>query len=202
MQSNVNRPKSSLFPHILAALAFVGIPIAAACGGEVAPENGNASSDAGKKTQPTPTGSPTTPTPPPTALCDAKGLSELDGSTCAVSFTNTIFAKYMSASGTWKCSDGNCHGPSGPSGFSENAPTIDDSNALNAYTTLAQLQLNGEPYINTCSNDPNASSVYCNLKGTCAPTMPQSGAGVDSPGPTAPEIADLETWLKCGAPFN
>ena len=40
------------------------------------------------------------------------GAGPLDGGACpAVSWKNTIYPKYIAATGTWKCADANCHGP-------------------------------------------------------------------------------------------
>jgi hypothetical protein len=185
------------------ALVFVGVPVVViACGSEDDTRYGGPAGLSGKKVAPvatvTATGAAGTLSP-----CTDGGLSALEGGTCAVSFQTTIWGKYMVATGTWKCSDTNCHGPQGSAGTSTNAPTIDGTVALNAYTALAQFRgLQGEPYINACSTDPGASAMDCNINAACTPAMPQSGAGVAPAGPTPQEIEDLETWLKCGAPFN
>jgi hypothetical protein len=187
---------------LLAAFVFIAIPVAVACGSEDATRYGGPLGLQGKKVPPQSTATSTS-TAGALAPCTDGGLSAQEGGTCAVSFTNTIFAKYMVATGTWKCADTNCHGPQGSAGTSTNAPTIDGTNAMNAYVALAQFTgLQGEPYINACTTDPGGSAMDCNLNGACSPTMPQSGAGVASNGASAQEIEDVETWLKCGAPFN
>jgi hypothetical protein len=188
------------------AFVFVAVPVAViACGSEDDTRYGSPAGLTGKKVAPveTTTASPTTGTLSP---CTDGGLSALEGGAgCSVSFTTTIFGKYMAASGTWKCTDPNCHGPQGSAGTSVNTPTIDGTNAFNAYAALAGFTTfpgQNIPYINGCSTDPTQSVMDCNLNGACSPTMPQSGAGVSVAGPTPQEIEDMETWLKCGAPFN
>jgi hypothetical protein len=189
------------------AFVFVAVPVAViACGSEDDTRYGGPAGLSGKKVEPvsaaTSTGAAGTLSP-----CTDGGLSALEGGACAVSFQTTIWGKYMSATGTWKCADANCHGPSGSAGTSTNPPTIDGTpnGAMNAYVALAQYRtFPGQtiPYINACSSDPTQSVMDCNLNAACTPAMPQAGAGVTPSAPTAQEIEDLETWLKCGAPFN
>jgi hypothetical protein len=218
MRSETKRPDSSLSrlprasrlksrstARLFAAFVVIAIPAAVACGSEDDTRYGGPLGLSGKKVPPATTA---TSTANVTALapCTDAGLSAVEGGSCTVSFQQTIFTKYMSATGTWKCTDSNCHGPSGSAGTSTNAPTIDGTDPLKAYTALAQFTTfpgqNSAPYINACSTDPTASVLDCNLNGACSPKMPQSGAGVSVPGPTAQEIEDVETWLKCGAPYN
>jgi hypothetical protein len=130
------------------------------------------------------------------------GAGPLDGGACAVSWKNTIYPKYMSAAGTWKCADANCHGP----GSAQLPPISDDP--LKAYLTLATTKGSGltsfatKVYINPCSTDPAQAALSCNLLGSCTPIMPVTGGSVSSAGATAAENADVDTWLKCGSPFN
>ena len=133
-------------------------------------------------------------------LCMGQG--PVDGGACAVSWSTTIYPKYISAAGTWKCADANCHGPG-----AAQLPSISDDVAK-AYLSLATYLGSGatsfarKAYINPCSIDPATSALDCNIKGSCTPKMPVTGASVASAGATAAEIADVDTWLKCGAPFN
>ncbi|MGH7284988.1 MAG: c-type cytochrome, partial [Polyangiaceae bacterium] len=114
-----------------------------------------------------------------------------------------IFAKYMNGTtGTWKCASSNCHGPTGTAGIPTNQPAIDGTNAQAAYNSLTQYLVDDKPYINACTTDPSGSAMDCNLKGACEAQMPTSGAGVASAAATPTEIGDVETWLRCGAPFN
>jgi hypothetical protein len=108
----------------------------------------------------------------------------------------------MGPTGAWSCSNESCHGPSTPGGASTNAPTIDANDAHAAYVALTSFSLNSAPYINACSTDPNASSITCNFNGSCPPTMPQSDGPIVSSPPSEASLRDLNTWLKCGAPFN
>jgi hypothetical protein len=130
------------------------------------------------------------------------GAGPLDGGTCAVTWTTTIYPKYIAAAGTWKCADANCHGPG-----SAQLPAISDK-ADKAYLQLATYKGSGltgfanKLYINPCSIDPATSALACNLLGSCTPTMPVTGGSVSSAGATAAENADVDKWLKCGAPFN
>jgi hypothetical protein len=107
-------------------------------------------------------------------------------STCP-SFANDIFPS-MKASGAWKCADGSCHGGG------TSPPTIDDSSASACLASLKKITVRGKPYI-ASGTDPNASSLLCNLKGSCGSQMPKS------PGtnPSSAEVCKVEAWLRCGA---
>jgi hypothetical protein len=205
MRSETKRSRSLTGVRLLAAFLVVAIPAAVACGSEDDTRYGGPTGLEGRKVPPQSTTNSAVNVGAP-APCTDGGLSAQEGGTCAVSFQQTIYAKYMSATGTWKCTDSNCHGPSGSAGTSVNAPTIDATQAFNAYSALAQFNTfpgqGSLPYINACSTDPSQSVMDANLNGQASPTMPQSGAGVSVPGPTPQEIEDLETWLKCGAPYN
>ena len=51
------------------------------------------------------------------------------------------------------------------------------------------------PYVlSDGGKDPNASSILCNLQGTCGSKMPKA-PGVD---PTNADLCKVEAWLKCG----
>jgi hypothetical protein len=186
-RSKTSRSFSSA--QLLAAFVVVVVPLAViACGSEDDTRYGGPAGLSGKRVAPIP-GTPAASGTAPSSACDAGA--------CAVSFQQTIFAKYMAASGTWKCADSSCHG----AGSSQD-PSIDGTNAQAAYNSLtAYTELQGEPYIAACATDPSASAIDCNLKGACS-QMPQAGAGVNAAQPTAAELQDLDTWLACGAPFN
>ncbi|MEO8874128.1 MAG: hypothetical protein ABI461_00960 [Polyangiaceae bacterium] len=176
--------------------------MAQACGSEDETKYGGPSGLSNRKVADPPSAAPTgTTNPNAVAACDDAGLST-STATCGVSFATTIFGKYMAATGTWKCTDSSCHGPTGSSGTSANAPTIDGTDPKKAYAALATYRFQGKMYINACSIDPSASGMDSNLTGAAQPKMPQSGAGVSPPGATPDELTDLETWLKCGAPDN
>lgn len=183
-------PKTSrsYFVQVVGAFVVLLVPIVVACGSEDDTRYGGPEGLAGKRVAPISTATSAVATGPSSA-CDAGA--------CAVSFQTTIYAKYMAASGTWKCADSSCHGAG-----STQEPSIDGTNAQNAYNSLTTYtDLQGEPYIAACATDPTASAIDCNLKGSCS-QMPLEGAGVGAAAPTAAELADLDTWLACGAPFN
>jgi hypothetical protein len=195
-------PTSRLILRLTAAFVFVAVPVAViACGSEDDTRYGGPAGLSGKKVAPVAT-TTTTAATGTVSPCTDGGVSTLDGSAgCTVSWSQTIWGKYIN--GTWQCTNANCHGPQGSAGTSTNSPTIDGTNATNAYIALAAWTgINSEPYINGCSTDPGTSAMDCNLNAACSPTMPQAGAGVSPPGPTPQEIEDVETWLKCGAPNN
>jgi len=195
--------KARLSSRVVAAFLVMCavMPLAQACGSEDQTKYGGPAGLSGRKVPDPASVATATSNPNAVAPCDDAGLST-QTTTCSVSFSTTIFAKYMQATGTWKCTDSSCHGPTGSSGTSANAPTIDGSDPKKAYAALAGYPFQGKPYIDACSTDPSASGMDANLTGAAQPKMPQSGAGVSPPGATPDEITDLETWLKCGAPQN
>lgn len=193
-------------PTLSALLAVcISASVFAACS-EAATKYGDSNGLAGKHL-PTPS---TTATAAPggeggtmdgiAALCGGAGpIASGDGGTCAVSFTTTIYQKYMAATGTWKCADAACHGPG-----SLTSPSISD-NPKAAYLSLANYKGASfalKPYINPCAVDPATSAMTCNLSNACPPLMPTTGVGVTGAVATPAELADVATWLACGAPFN
>ena len=67
------------------------------------------------------------------------------------------------------------------------------------WAAFASFKLkNGKLYINPCSTDPAQSTIACNVNAaaTCGALMPP-GTGLP-----AQVVADMATWLKCGAPNN
>ncbi|MGH7280631.1 MAG: hypothetical protein ACRELY_03840, partial [Polyangiaceae bacterium] len=156
--------------RLLAAALFVAtlIPLALACGSEDETKYGGPAGLSGRKVA-DPTGAAGTSSVGSPAPCNEAGASTEEGGTCTVSFQQTIFAKYMNGTtGTWKCANSNCHGPTGAAGVGVNAPTIDGTNAQAAYNALTQFNsLQGEAYINACTTDPSGSAIDCDLKGSC-----------------------------------
>lgn len=105
------------------------------------------------------------------------------------SFATDIYP-YFAAAGTWRCSDKACHG--GPT-----APPVDGTNAAACLASLKKITVKGNPYLlSDGGKDPNASSLLCNLQGSCGSKMPKP-PGLD---PTAADLCKVEAWLKCGAP--
>ena len=191
--------------RLAAAALFLStlVPLALACGSEDETRYGGPSGLSGRKVPDPSQEQGATSNPGAPAPCNEAGASTAEGGACAVSFTTTIFGKYMTANGSWKCANTNCHGPTGAAGTGANAPTIDGTDPAKAYAALTQFNgLQGMPYINACTTDPAGSAIDCDLKGACQPQMPTTGAGVSAASAQPNEISDLETWLQCGAPLN
>ena len=126
-----------------------------------------------------------------TPECVKAGGALVDGGACAVSF-KTILAAFKAAN----CQTaGACHGGATP----PNQPRIDPDDPNGMWAEFASFKLsNGAVYINPCSTAPAQSTLGCNVNpaATCGSLMP---AGVGLP---ANVVADIDTWLKCGAPNN
>lgn len=194
--------RSRLFTASLFLCAL--LPFAqSACGSEDETRFGGPSGLANRKVPPVPgeaTATATTPGAP--APCDSSGQSTQEGGTCTVSWATDIFPK-IQPGGVWKCADANCHGPAGAAGTGPNSPTIDGTDSQKAYAALVAFSVDStNPYINACSSDPSASEMPANLRGDIQQQMPTQGAGVSPANATPGDIATLETWLACGAPFN
>lgn len=105
------------------------------------------------------------------------------------SFATDIYP-YFNAAGTWRCADQACHG-----GTTD--PPVAGANAAACLASLKQISVKNVPYVlSDGGTDPNASSLLCNLQGTCGSKMPKP-PGVD---PTQADLCKIEAWLKCGAP--
>jgi hypothetical protein len=130
------------------------------------------------------------------ASFDAGGGALADGGSCAVSWTTQI-APGMAPGGKWKCADSTCHGGlQGPKMTADPAATYA---SLASYTTqFAPRMLR---YIDPGNTDPAASGIECNLSGaTCGNQMPLTFNGAQPL--SSQELADLDTWIRCGAPEN
>jgi len=114
------------------------------------------------------------------------------GAPCAISFRANILESFKAAT----CNtSGSCHGGTDP----PNQPRIDPADAPAMWTEFAAFKLsNGKLYINPCSTDPAQSGIACNVNkdAPCGVVMPPGGGFPPN------SIADIETWLKCGAPNN
>ena len=107
------------------------------------------------------------------------------------SFTTDIYP-YFTAGGAWKCADRTCHGGA-------SAPDIDAGTPEACYQALKKITVLNKPYLpGNGVTDPNASTLLCNLQGSCGSKMPKP-PGAD---PTNAELCKIEAWLKCGAPNN
>lgn len=105
------------------------------------------------------------------------------------SFATDIFP-YFTAGGTWRCADKACHNGATP-------PPIVDTSAAACLDSLKKITVAKVPYLQADGGkDPNASSLLCNLQGTCGSRMPKP-PGAD---PTNDDLCKIEAWLKCGAP--
>jgi hypothetical protein len=105
------------------------------------------------------------------------------------SFATDIYP-YFTAAGTWRCSDKACHGGT-------TTPPIDGANAAACLASLKKITVKTVPYVlGDGGKDPNASSLLCNLQGSCGSPMPKA-PGAD---PTTADLCKVEAWLRCGAP--
>lgn len=127
-----------------------------------------------------------------TPECVKAGGTLVDGGPCAVSF-KSILEAFRGAN----CQTaGSCHGGSTP----PNQPRIDPDDPDGMWAEFANFKLsNGKLYINPCSTDSSESTIGCNVDvnaSACGVLMPP-GIGL-----SAEVVADIDTWLKCGAPNN
>jgi hypothetical protein len=104
------------------------------------------------------------------------------------SFATDIFP-YFQANGKWRCADGTCHGGT-------SAPPVAGDDPTACLSSLKAISIGGKSYLAEGSNDPNASTLLCNLQGACGSKMPKP-PGAD---PTTADLCMVEAWLKCGAP--
>ena len=175
----------------------IGVAVFAACGGETdtnyGPPGGLRNA---QLPSPTGTGTGTGTGGKDSGAPNDSGMGgDVTTMNCTVSWKTQIYPK-MQGAGTWKCSDTACHGGNTP-------PAISATDATAAYNSLKGYVINGKPYFAVGNTDPAASSFECNLKGTCgAAAMPIPGGGGGATAATGAEIADVDTWLKCGSPNN
>lgn len=99
---------------------------------------------------------------------------------CAASFRRDVLPAFDRAG----CTMTSCHGgPNPPS-----PPRIDGAAPRATYESLVAFRLSdGQPY---------RTAMACNLRGTCGVKMPLGGA-IDPA-----DLARIDAWLACGAPFN
>jgi hypothetical protein len=124
-------------------------------------------------------------------LCVRNGGTLIaDGGTCAVSFKSIL-----DAFKTANCqTEGTCHGGASP----QNSPRINPDDPVGMWSEFAAFKLsNGKLYIDPCSTDPAQSTIGCNVNGAapCGTRAMPSDQGLP-----ANVVADIDTWLKCGAP--
>lgn len=129
-----------------------------------------------------------------TPECVKSGGQLLDAGTCTVSFKTNILPAFQAAN----CQTaGSCHGGQSP----PNQPRIDPADGPGMWNEFAAFKISNPatiPYINPCSTDATKSTIACNVNkaAPCGSLMPP-GLGLP---PNV--VADIETWLKCGAPNN
>ena len=110
------------------------------------------------------------------------------------SFRKDIYP-LMTNTGPWKCSDGKCHAPP-----TSQAPLIDMSTPEACLNALQQIKVLGRQYVPTDGNrDPSASTLLCNLQGTCGSPMPKPPTGST---PTSADLCKVEAWIKCGSTLD
>jgi|CXWL01.1.fsa_nt_gi hypothetical protein len=123
---------------------------------------------------------------PLTCAGDAGG--SLDGG--CPSFATDIYPA-LRPTGAWRCSDQVCHGGA-------TLPAISSTSAAACLDSLRKIKVKDIPYVVAADGgkDPSASSLLCNLHGSCGSKMPKP-PGVDL---TNADLCKIEVWLKCGAP--
>ena len=116
----------------------------------------------------------------------ACGTPVADAGACTVSFKTQIFPTL-----TATCLGAGCH---------SNTPPLIAADAPTTYDTFVKFKISdGEAiYVNPCTVDDTKSKIVCNLQGKtgCGTKMPLSKTYADT------DIANITTWLKCGAPNN
>ncbi len=117
------------------------------------------------------------------ALVCSPDAGRYDGGTCP-SFAGDIYP-YFAAQGAWRCAAAECHGGA-------SAPPVSGQSPAACLTSLKAISVGGQPYI----ADGGASTLLCNLQGTCGSRMPKP-PGTD---PTNDELCKVQAWLNCGAP--
>lgn len=135
---------------------------------------------------------------PTSTLCN--GGPTVSDPNCVQKWSD-IYAKYVKATGTWKCADAQCHQPAG-SGNPPFPPSISNDDPKKAWESLVAHKLANKRYIDPCTKTPENSAMNCNLVGTCTPQMPQTGTGVSVGAATTAELTEVNLWLACGAPNN
>jgi hypothetical protein len=130
------------------------------------------------------------------AVFDAGSGALPDGGSCAVSWSTQI-APNMAPGGKWRCGDSTCHG--GLQGPKITADPVATYAALASYTM--QFAPRMVRYVVPGNTDPTASGIECNLSGaTCGNQMPLTFNGALPL--SSQDLADLDTWVRCGAPAN
>jgi hypothetical protein len=119
------------------------------------------------------------------ALVCSPDAGRFDGGNACPSFAGDIFPLFT-PQGAWQCSTAACHGGA-------STPPVDGKSAAGCLASLKAITISGQPYI---ADGGPASSLLCNLQGTCGSPMPKA------PGkpPTNDELCKVQKWLECGSP--
>ncbi len=169
------------------SFALLALLTAAACGGAVDnsdlfKKNGTTSSSGG-----TPTATPTATSTPPSGPTANPPPPPPAPTTCDVSFAADVTLVLQQAG----CGGLACHN----GGI--NRPTVDPTSPSLTYKSLTTFTMStGDPYVAVGDPDPKASGMFCNLRGDCGVRMPLGGRL------TSKQLAVIDSWLACGAPFN
>jgi hypothetical protein len=125
------------------------------------------------------------------------GQTLVTATTCSVSWSNDLYPK-MQSGGAWNCASSACHGTSQAPVLTGTADSF--YTTLESYTgTVSSGAGAGQPYINPCSTDPTKSEFVCNTQtmGFCGLAGMPLGLTITPAG-----LADIATWVGCGAPQN
>lgn len=108
---------------------------------------------------------------------------------CAVKFSTDLLTPLVNS-----CGEVGCHALG-------STPPLIVKDAEQTYEALKTWNnIENTPYVNPCSHDPQFSKLLCNVTpgaGACGPPMPDGRPPLDEP-----FRAKIETWVRCGAPFN
>ena len=102
---------------------------------------------------------------------------------CTVSYEKEIYPKVQEQ---WRCGDSLCHGAA------SSTLRMDTTNPDATFALLTSHVHMGKKLVDVSATDPNASSLFCLMKGTCGKRMPYQGV-------SATDLAIVETWLRCSA---
>lgn len=176
-------------PKPTAAALLVAFSLAA-CGGktiEVSRTDGTTPEPPAPYEPEDPNGPPVAP-PPPTTPSPTPAPTPL----CGPSFRYNVLLTLKERG----CSNTSCHGGATP----RNEPRIDLLDFYGTWNDLRAFTLStGQPYVSSVPSTPAVSGMHCHLRGECGVSMSSLVvAGALSP----KELADIDAWLACGAPFN
>ena len=179
-------------PKPTAAVLLVLLSLSA-CGGKTieGARNEGAASEAqpAAPSEPVEPGPPSAPPAPPTPTPTP---TPAPVTPCGPSFRYDVLQTLKDRG----CTNSSCHGGTSPL----NQPRIDGRDFYATWSAPRAFTLStGQPYVASADSTPTASAMHCHLRGECG--LPMSNfitAGAVSP----TELAVIEEWLACGAPFD